>query len=267
MPNREQLIEISFWTMLKAALFVFLIWALWELRDFMAVMLLSIVIASAIEPANHFFARYRIPRIISVVVIYLATFIIFALIFYLIVPPLFSDIVDFLSSFPSYLEGAVGPKGTLFSLFPEIPRELNDLIASLVVSFEQSIPAITSGFFSASASLFGGVLSFVLLIVISFYLSVQDHGIENFLRIVTPLEHEAYILDLWKRSQRKIGRWLQGQILLGILVGVIVFLGLTIMEVKYALLLSILAMIFEVIPVFGPIMAAIPSIAIAFVQS
>ena len=55
--------------------------------------------------------------------------------------------------------------------------------------------------------------------------------------------------------------------MLGVLVGVIVFLGLTIMEVKYALLLSILAMIFEVIPVFGPIMAAIPSIAIAFVQS
>lgn len=182
-------------------------------------------------------------------------------------PPLFSDIVDFLSSFPSYLEQAIGPKGTLFLLFPEIPRELNDLIASLVLSLEQSIPTITFGFFSASAALFGGVLSFILLIVISFYLSVQEHGIENFLRVVTPLEDEEYILDLWQRSQRKIGRWLQGQILLGVLVGVMVFLGLTILNVKYAISLAILAAIFEIIPVFGPVMAAIPAVAIAFIQS
>ena len=103
--------------------------------------------------------------------------------------------------------------------------------------------------------------------MISFYLSVQEHGIENFLRIVTPLEHEAYILDLWQRSQRKLGRWFQGQILLGVLVGVMVFLGLTILNIKYAISLAILAAIFEIIPVFGPIMAAIPAVVIAFIQA
>ena len=59
---------------------------------------------------------------------------------------------------------------------------------------------------------------------------------------------------------------MQGQILLGILVGVLVFLGLTILQVKYALLLAILSAIFELIPIFGPILAAIPAIAIAFLQ-
>jgi predicted PurR-regulated permease PerM len=105
-----------------------------------------------------------------------------------------------------------------------------------------------------------------MLIVISFYLSVQERGIENFLRIVTPLEHERYILDLWQRSQQKIGRWMQGQMLLGLLVGVLVYLGLTVLQVKYALLLAILTAMFELIPVFGPIMAAIPAIAVASIQ-
>ncbi|OGF61885.1 hypothetical protein A2926_00670 [Candidatus Giovannonibacteria bacterium RIFCSPLOWO2_01_FULL_44_40] len=267
MQPRNQIIEISFWTMFKAALLVILLWALWVLRDIIAVILISIVIASAIEPANHFFARFRVPRVLSVVLIYLSAFLLFSLIFYLVVPPLFGDILDFVNTLPSYIEQVLGPQSPLFLLLPELPGALTDFLTSLALSLERSIPAVTSGLFSAGASVFGGVLSFVLLIVISFYLSVQEHGIENFLRIITPLEHEFYILDLWRRSQRKIGRWLQGQILLGVLVGVIVFLGLTILDVKYAILLAILTATFEVIPVFGPIMAAIPAIAIALIQS
>ena len=246
MPQRNQIIKISFWTMLKAALLVLLLWALWFLRDFIAVLLLSIVIASAIEPANHFFARYKIPRALSVVFIYF---------------------LEFLSALPAYIEGAVGPRGAFFLLFPEIPQEFSKFVAGAAVSLEEYIVGLAPGVFSASTALFGGILSLVLLIVISFYLSVQEHGIENFLRVITPLEDEEYILDLWRRSQRKIGRWLQGQILLGVLVGVMVFLGLTILNVKYAISLAILAAIFEIIPVFGPVMAAIPAVAVAFIQA
>ncbi|MEK9175583.1 MAG: AI-2E family transporter, partial [Patescibacteria group bacterium] len=74
-------------------------------------------------------------------------------------------------------------------------------------------------------------------------------------------------LDLWKRAQRKIGRWLQGQFLLGVLVGVMVFLMLMILNVPHASILALLAAVFEIIPIFGPIMAAIPAIAIASLQS
>ena len=63
-----------------------------------------------------------------------------------------------------------------------------------------------------------------------------------------------------------MGLWLQGQFLLGILVGILVFLGLTILGVKYALLLAILTAFFEVIPVFGPVMAAIPAVTMALLQ-
>ncbi len=244
-----------------------LIWALWVLLDVVAVILLSIVIASAIEPLNHFLAKFKIPRVLSVLFVYLAAFFVLSLVFYLVVPPLLGDILDFISTLPTYIEQTLGPRGPLFLALPELPGAISDLLFSFAVSLEKSIPTLTAGLFSAGNSLFGGAVSFILLIVISFYLSVQEHGIENFLRIITPLENEDYILNLWQRSQRKIGRWLQGQILLGVLVGVIVFLGLTILDVKYALLLAILSAIFEIIPVFGPVMAAIPAVAIASIQN
>ncbi|MDO8522972.1 MAG: AI-2E family transporter [bacterium] len=268
MPGREQqLIEISFSTMLKAAFLVILLWVTWLLRDIVVVILISIVIASSIEPLNHWFKRFGIPRVLGVIFIYLGAFAFFSMIIYLVIPPLLGDIIGFINGLPNYIEDTLGPKGPIYTFFPGAPLAFNDIIKGIATSLESQVSTFSRGVFSVSASFFGGVISFILLIVISFYLSVQEHGIENFLRIVTPLKHEEYILDLWQRSQRKIGRWLQGQILLGVLVGVIVFLGLTILDVKYAILLAILTAVFEIIPVFGPIMAALPAVAIAWIQS
>jgi predicted PurR-regulated permease PerM len=100
----------------------------------------------------------------------------------------------------------------------------------------------------------------------SFYLSVERDGVGKFLKIITPLKHEGYIIDLWKRSQRKIGLWMQGQIILAVTIGVLVYLGLLLLNVPNALLLAALAGAFEIIPLFGPILASIPAIAISFVS-
>lgn len=113
---------------------------------------------------------------------------------------------------------------------------------------------------------FGGFLSFVLIIVLSFYLAVQDHGIANFLSVITPIKNRPYILDLWKRSEEKIGLWMQGQLLLVVIVAVLVYLGLTLVGVKHALPLAVLAGLFEIIPVFGPILASIPALALSFID-
>ena len=86
---------------------------------------------------------------------------------------------------------------------------------------------------------------------------------DDFLKVVTPVKNHAHILDLWRRSQRKIGLWMQGQLILGLVVGVLVYLFLAILGVKYALTLALFAAIFELIPVFGPILAAVPAVIVA----
>lgn len=113
---------------------------------------------------------------------------------------------------------------------------------------------------------FGGFLSLILIVVLSFYLAAQEKGIENFLRLISPVKSRSYVVSLWKRSQEKIGLWFQGQMLLGVLVGVLAFLGLTILGIESALFLAVIMMVFEIIPVFGPILAAVPGVAIAFTE-
>jgi predicted PurR-regulated permease PerM len=92
---------------------------------------------------------------------------------------------------------------------------------------------------------------------------VREDGVGEFLAIVTPIEYEKYIRGLWKRSQNKIGKWMQGQLLLAVVVGVMTYVSLLIIGVSHPLLLAFLAGIFELIPVIGLTLSAIPAFLIA----
>jgi len=254
-------IEITTGTMFRAILLVLALIFIYLIRDVVAIILFSVVVASAIGPAAEWFTRWRLPRVLGVLLVYVITFSILGAAFSLVIPPLLDELSTISSA--SIIEEA---SGAFFNLFPKLPFSIAQSIKELVEGLRVSIDEIAGGFFKATSTIFGGALSFILIVVISFYLSVQERGIENFLRIVTPLEYEQYILDLWSRARRKIGRWLMSQILLGLLIGAMVFLGLTILQIKFALSLAILTAIFELIPVFGPILAAIPAVLIAFLQ-
>ena len=260
MPNITK-IEISTGTFIRALLVVLGLVFLYLIRDVVAVVLLSVVIASAIEPAAQWFMRYRLPRILSVLLVYIISFAILAAAFSLVIPPLFSEISQ--GSSKSLFQTA---SGALFEFVPELPISISQTLTSLLDNAGVYLEQLAGGFFQATSLVFGGALSFILVVVISFYLSVQERGIENFLRIVTPIEYERYILDLWSRARKKIGGWMQAQILLGLLIGVLVYIGLTVLQIKFALSLAVVAAIFELIPVFGPVLAAIPAVLVAFLQ-
>ena len=97
-------------------------------------------------------------------------------------------------------------------------------------------------------------------------MSVTKRGVENFLDSVVPEKYESYVKDLWKRTERKVGLWFQGQLLLALIVGLVVYVGLSLMGIKFALTLGFLALAFEIVPIVGPILAAIPAIILAFLQ-
>jgi predicted PurR-regulated permease PerM len=264
--NKDAAISITSGTIIRVILFGILLWLLYYLRDIVAVVLASVVIASAVEPAARWFEKRRIPRILGVIFVYVFAFVIIGAIFYFIVPPVFSDLSGLTEAIPKYLERPF-KSATLPSFFSSLPESISIALSDLADVIQKNTGEIATGFFQAASLIFGGAMSFVLVIVISFYLSVEKNGVEKFLRVVTPIVHEDYALSLWRRTQQKIGWWLQGQILLGVMVGVLVYLGLTILGVKYALVFAMLAAIFELIPMFGAVLASIPAIGMAFLDS
>ncbi len=270
--SSEKIIQISSGTIVKALLIVLFFASLYFLRDLLLVVLLAIIIASAIEPGTQWFLRRRVPRILSVLLLYSAAVVILVVVFYFLFLPLLNQAASFLSTLPGYL-GELQVWNPLqntqfFSSGSAIEGfSKNFSLAQIVEQIDATISNLSKGFFSTASTVFGGVLSFLLVVVLSFYLSVESEGVSNFLRIVTPAKNEKYVLNLWKRSQHKIGLWMQGQVVLAIIVTMLVFLGLTLLRVDNALLLAVLAGMFEIIPIFGPILASIPAITLALVTN
>ena len=269
--QEDKIIQISSGTIIKSILIVLGFAAIYYLRDIALVVVLAVIIASAVEPGAQKFLKWGVPRIISVLFLYFSVLVMLVGIFYFLFLPLLNQSASFLSTLPGYL-------GELQVWNPLQDSELlssnsaiegfskNFSLAQIVDQINTSVSNLSNGFFSAASTIFGGVLSFILVIVLSFYLSVEADGVGKFLLFVTPLKNEQYVLDLWKRSQSKIGLWMQGQIILAVIVAMLVFLGLTLLRVENALLLAVIAGVFEIIPLFGPILAAIPAVTLALVS-
>jgi predicted PurR-regulated permease PerM len=258
----------------KVAAFVAGIAALYALREVVLVVLAAVIIAAAIDPMTRALQRGRfpIPRTFAVLTIYLAGAGIFVLLSTQFAPTFVGEARALADRLPGLLQ-TLGETKTIGSL-PAVPSILDSLGAefakgNLLAALEGPVSGATYSVFATASAFFGGLLSFALIVVLSFYLAAQERGVENFLRIVVPLRHEAYALDLWKRAQRKIGLWMQGQLILGVLVGLMTYLALVLVgalvgqAVPSPLLLALLAGILELVPVVGPILAAIPAVALS----
>lgn len=264
MEIREQNITISIGTITKFIVVVLLFAALFILKDLVLVLLTSIVVASAVEPATLWFIERKVPRLFAVILIYLliATFLA-SIVFFLLIP-LLSESSNFLANFPLYfnanvVSNTIGDHGFV----ADLTNNLN--LEKAIEQINSLLTTVSSNAFGTVTTFFGGVLSFFLMIILSFYLAVEEDGVGKFLKAITTLKHEAYVVSLWKRSQKKIGLWMQGQLVLALIIGMLVYLGLLIINIPNALLLATLAAAFEIIPLFGPILASIPAIMIAFV--
>ncbi len=254
-------------TVIKILLVLAVAWAVYLLKDLVLVLLTAVVIASAVNPAANWFGRHRVPRVLAVLIVYVLAFSIILGTFFFFLPPLFEDFSGIAFKIPSQINSLVSTNpswNTVINLFGNFSTKMS---AQDVVSQGVMNSPLPSNVFELTRAIFSGLLSFVLIVVISFYLAVQKNGVENFLRVVIPNRREEYIIDLWRRTEIKIGRWMQGQLILAAVIGPLVFLGLTLFQIKYALTLAIVASVFEIIPIFGPILSSVPAVLLGFGDS
>ncbi len=265
--GKEIRVSITSGTVITTALIIAGVYVFWLLRDLALLVLTAIIIASAIEPQIAFFMRQRMPRFVAALLVYVLIFGSVSALLYFFFPPIIADAANFLSAMPRYLDAI-----NASSSFPGI-AEATSFIGGQegIQSFVQTLLSLQSVFLAGSGGVlqlfitfFGGVFSLILVITLSFYFALQDTGVDDFLRMVMPVEYEEYSVDLWKRAQKKIGLWMQGQIILSVIVAVLVYLGLLIIGIPYALLIAVFTGVAEIIPIFGSLIAGAVAVIIGF---
>ena len=268
--NGANTLSISTGTMVRAVLVALGVLLLWYLRDLVLVVLTAIVLASFVESSIPYFAKIRIGRVFGIVILYTVSLLILAGLFYLFAPLLITELYNFSNFISAYIPGV-----SFLSYFKnEAFSGAKDIVSSLTTNFSLEtllsiskafVLNLSGGFFQTLSIAFGGIFNFVLIILISFYLSIQERGIESFLRVIVPIQYDDYVVDLWERSRRKIALWMKGQVVLGFVVAVLIYLVLSLLGIEYALLLSIIAGVMELVP-YGILVALIPAFSFSYLS-
>ena len=263
-------ISMTTGTIIRFFLVAIGLFSIWYLRELFFVILSAIMLASFVESAVPHFRRLKINRVFGVVIIYATSVLFLALLFYLFAPLLITEVYNFSVFLSSYIPDSSILnyfKNDAFSGAKDIINNLSHSLSltTLLETSKAFVTNLSGGFFQVLSVAFGSVFNVILIVLISFYLSIQEKGIEKFLRIILPIKYEEYAVDLWERSRRKIALWMKGQMLLGILITILTYLMLSLMGIQYALLLALIAGIMELVP-YGILVALIPAFSFSYLS-
>lgn len=253
----QQTINISNASIIKIVLVVLGLIFAYFLRDVLLMIFTALILAVALDRPIDVLQERKVPRFLGAIFIYLLLFSVLGLLFYLVFPVLADQVKNLLNNYSFYLESLAQLQSrTGFINLQDILKELPERLAASATTVTGTLVA-----------LFGGIVSFLTILVVAIFLNIQENGVKKFIFYLTPKEHQKYVLDLFDKIQQKVGSWVWGKVILAIIIGFLIFGGLKFLGVKYAVLLGFLAGLLNFIPIVGAIISAIPAVLLALVES
>jgi len=245
---------------------LFVLWLIVRLEAIVVLILISIVLACGLGPGVAWLERIRlrgdrhIPRGIAILLIFIFAAIIALGAAALIVVPVVQEAVDFSGHAPQYAAAFKGWLTDLHQRFTWIP----DYAGLLDRAREQLGGAgkVLLSSIPAAFGFFGGVISVLTVLVLTFYLLSTYEGIRESFMLMIPVNREEHARGVLSRMAGTIGAWLRGQLLLAGIIGFVTALGMLLIGVPYPFVIAVVGAIGELVPMVGPFAAAIPAIII-----
>jgi predicted PurR-regulated permease PerM len=250
-------------------------------RDALTPFIIGALIVYILDPAVGFVSRLRIgkrtlPRGLAVLIVYLLTFFLIVEGFALLLGPLISQAVDYLRDLPRLIESLDALLAQLATFYRslELPPQIRAFIDSALADLSSGAGQIDFGsllpiartLLGTAASFFG----FIIIPIWAFYILRDRVKLTDRLAQSLPPTWRPDVWALLSIVERVFGRWIRAQILLGLIVGVVTWLGLMILGwlvdprfQDFAVLLAVIAGILELLPIIGPILAMIPTLLVA----
>ena len=260
MENKVK-VDISLKTILKIALVVIGVWFVYTIRDIFILLFFVLIIVAAFAPLVNKMSKI-IPRFLAVVILALVFLGILTAIGFLIIPTLVTQIGQLAVNIPVILS-RLNPFYQQFSLSAGNNQTLQEMLLKL----SSQIGGLTAGIYSTTLGFISGVVAVVTVLVLSFYLLLEQSGIQKFIHDLVPGDREVRIYNIIRKIGLKMGNWLRGQGIVMLVVGIADGIVLSILGVPYALILAVLGGLTEAIPYIGPWLGLIPAVIIAFTIS
>lgn len=233
---------------------------IFALRDVLILVFLAFVLAAALNPTITRLAKLGLPRGLSVALTFAAVAAALTLILVTFVPVIADELTQLVDALPGLIGRLTQGSDWTAAVFGQ-------LAAKSAAGFPDLFARVGLGIFHGAFGLFGGVISFLAMILLTFYLTVDEQAIKKTVVWLTPAPRRAFVADMVERIEQRLGHWLRGQLTLGLVIGAVSTVGLLFLHVKYAFALGLIAGITELIPTVGPYLGMLPAALIGLSQS
>ena len=205
--------------------------------------------------------KRRLPRPAAILLIYGTVIGVFAALAAAIIPAMVAQAQQLRKDLPERLDqlqqtlvrwGLLSPGASFKDLLQQSPVGGGDAVTTVI---------------GALWGIFGGVFGLVTVLLLTFYLLLEAQGVYGVFVRLFPRQQRRRVAEVSERAAVKISAWLGGQVMLGLIIGVTSAIGLWVMGVPYFFVLAVISGIGEMIPMVGPLLSAIPAVAVAFTVS
>ncbi|CAN5795528.1 AI-2E family transporter [soil metagenome] len=244
------------------------LWAAYLVRNVLLLLYISGLLAIGFSPIVRLIERQRLlpvgskrfPRWLAILVLYVFIIGSFVGIGMMIFPPLFEQAQEFWTQ-----------KEQMFEQGQRFLRE-RGLLRGAEMTLEEAVdraPGAAGGrdvvatVFGAVRGVLGGIVGFFTILIVTFYLLVDSWSLHQTLLRLFPPADRTRVDGAARAITTKVSAWLGGQLLLGAVIGITSVIGLWLMGIPYFYVLALISAVGELIPVVGPILAAIPAILVA----
>ncbi len=264
--NKQPIVvNVSTLTFFKVIAVLLILGFVWIVRDILFLLLIAIVLAAAFDPWVDWFQTKKIPRSISILGIYIVLLSIFSLAIGLMVPVVLEQANELIKNLPNFINQFTQWLTNIRST--AVGYEIIDNLKIAVSGWQTEIGKSSGSVLSVVGGFFGGIISLFSVLVMTFYMIIEENNTKKFITSISPKKYQIYLVELMDRISLRMGQWLRGQIILSFAVGLLVYIGLKILGIKYAFVLALIAAITEIIPYVGPFLGALPGVLIGFTIS
>lgn len=256
----EYTLDVSWKTIIKIFFAGFVLYILFLARDIVIWFFFALIISLLIEPAIDFLRWFKVPKILAVILVYLAILFSVGLITYLTTPIFIFEIKRLAQSIPDYFNQINPILRTLGIDVAQNFEEFSQMLIDALGNNSGNVIKIVSAFF-------GGVSSTMAIFALAFFISLEEKGSEKVLALFIPSKYEDYIISLFERAKLKVSGWFMARILACLFVGISSFVVFFLLGVKYSFILALLSGILNFVPYIGPSITLVFSVLFVGISS
>ena len=211
-------------------------------------------------------------RVAAVLLIYVAAAAVLVGALALIVPPAFRQATDFVDEVPDLFEQArTTVEGWSKEYTDRVPEDVREQIenalrgrSSVLISAAQNVIGKTLGTVTSSVTTVIGLA--VVPIMLFYLLKDREASVAGFYTLM-PTPAQRHTRNVLAIANQVLGSYIRGQLILAVVVGLLAFVGLFVLGIKFSVLLGVIAGVTELVPVIGPLLGAIPGILVTLATS